>query len=307
MGQQFDRGRQHVDGSRRQILPQIKSAGRQFELAEVAEAADIGVGLREIEQPDSRRVQHLARGLRRRRIPGQEYGVHLLIEQRGSGRLAFQVEQLGRSCGVDLVGLQQRQRQRARAAAGRPDGDATAAQLRQPRQHRAAVENGERHVEYAAEGDQIAGIAVGRGACLHQRDVHAGFRGQQPLQVVLGSLGREDDELDAVACQDLLVPLGHQVEAAARRTAGDGDRAGRSRTHEMQGCENGDCTEQQQRRERLGEVQPDVGGFAGQHAADERPVFAIALLRGILCHATLPPADRAVRMMYSSIPQPVVM
>ena len=75
-------------------------------------------------------------------------------------RLPFQIKQLRPTVCVDLIGLEHGQRKSARAAAGWSDRDSLAGQLRQPNHHRrAAVENGERHVEHASERYQIAGVA----------------------------------------------------------------------------------------------------------------------------------------------------
>jgi hypothetical protein len=146
---------------------------------QVVVAAHVRFSLVEVEQPNAVGVQHVANGRGRCRVARQEYHIHLPAQQRGLGLIASQAHEFRGPVRLDLVSLEQREREGLGAAALGPDRDAAPGELRQPAHWlRAAVKDGERHVEYGAERNQvvaavadIAGIAGGLDAGLDEPDI----------------------------------------------------------------------------------------------------------------------------------------
>ena|GEM_PF-6706723 len=175
-------GRQHDQWLRWKICPEIKRTRRQFQLAEIAETAQISVCLGEIEQADTLDMQDLSDGLRCRGISHQESGVDLMLEQSLYCRFPRQVDELGWTIWLNFIGLHQRHGKKSRAASFVANGNTLPFKLGKAlNRPGASISNHERLVEYTSKRHNIADVATGRNASLHESDTHAGIRiGQAP-------------------------------------------------------------------------------------------------------------------------------
>jgi hypothetical protein len=114
---------------------EVGDALRQRHRAEERKAPRIGLGLRELEQPDARRLQqHLHhRRLGRR---GERHRVELAVEQRHDRRGELEVRGI-QAVALEPVRLEQLAHQPGRAAAARAEVDAPAGKLRNARERAA--------------------------------------------------------------------------------------------------------------------------------------------------------------------------
>ena len=142
---------------------------------------------------------------RRLRRGHEEGGIDHLVAQRVGGHTAGVLVELGGRL-VHAIGLQQLHRRDMGAAALRTHRDALAAQTAQIGDRFGAVgEEPDGLVEHVPQGHQVLRARNLRQAALEERHVDAGFRVDQPLQVVDRAIRNPKFEFDAVLGQCRLV------------------------------------------------------------------------------------------------------